>query len=135
MNKTTAETSDADDWLTPLLVRDAHGDPSPQQDAAFVAQVMGQLLEPADALAKPQKPRVNTNLTRERGMLLGFQMLVVVFLCAAAPSLMQAWLHIAQTPMDPAAWQTPHVWGFVLGLGMLAYGVHELTRLPDDAVA
>lgn len=102
MNKTTAETSDADDWLTPLLVRDAHGDPSPQQDAAFVAQVMGQLLEPADALAKPQKPRVNTNLTRERGMLLGFQMLVVVFLCAAAPSLMQAWLHIAQTSMDPA---------------------------------
>ena len=135
MNKTTAETSDADDWLTPLLVRDAHGDPSPQQDAAFVAQVMGQLLEPADALAKPQKPRVNTNLTRERGMLLGFQMLVVVFLCAAAPSLMQAWLHIAQTSMDPAAWQTPHVWGFVLGLGMLVYGVHELTRLPDDAVA
>lgn len=135
MNKTTAETSDADDWLTPLLVQDAHGDPSPPQDAAFVAQVLARLDVPPAAHVKPPMPKVHTALAQGRGLLLGFQMLVVVFLCAAAPSLMQAWLHIAQTPMDPAAWQTPHVWGFVLGLGMLVYGVHELTRLPDDAVA
>lgn len=131
MNKTTAETSDADDWLTPLLVRDAHGDPSPQQDAAFVAQVMGQLLEPADALAKPQKPRVNTNLTRERVMLLGFQLIMVVLIVISAPTAVQAWLEVAKAPMDMTAWYDQKLWGFALGLSMMFYGSYELLNTPE----
>lgn len=134
MNKTTAETSDADDWLTPLLVRDAHGDPSPPQDAAFVAQVLARLdVPPASSMTAPVSASTRrTPPIHAQGLLLGFQFLVVFFMCMAAPATLDAWLHLSLAPLDAAAWQDPHVWGFMLGVGMLACGVHELMNTPQQ---
>ena len=123
MNKTTADTSHADDWLTPLLLQDAHGDPSPQHDAAFVAQVLARLdVPPASSMTAPvSASRPQTTPIYAQGLLLGFQFLVVVFMCMAAPATLDAWLQLAQAPLDTSAWQDPHVWGFMLGVGMLAW--------------
>ena len=132
MNKTTADTSHADDWLTPLLLQDAHGDPSPQQDAAFVAQVLARLdVSPASSMTAPvSASRPQTTPIYAQGLLLGFQFLVVVFMCMAAPATLDAWLHLSLAPLDAAAWQDPHVWGFMLGVGMLALMAISLLRRP-----
>lgn len=133
MNKTPIEPSDARDWLTPLLMQDAHGEPDPQQDAAFVAQVMARLDAPPSAHMLPPMPQAHHVLTQGRGLLLGFQLLVVVFLFMSAPAAVQAWLHLGQTPMDLSVWHDPHLWGFALGLGMMVYGTLELLNMPEEA--
>ncbi len=134
MNKTTADTSHADDWLTPLLLRDAHGDPNPPQDAAFVAQVLARLdVPPASSMTAPVSASTRrTPPIHAQGLLLGFQFLVAVFMCMAAPATLDAWLQLAQAPLDTSAWQDPHVWGFMLGVGMLACGVHELMNTSQQ---
>ena len=134
MNKTTADTSHADDWLTPLLLQDAHGDRSPQQDAAFVAQVLTRLDAPLAAHVKPCIPKVHTALNQERGLLLGFQMLVVVFIFLSAPAGVQAWLQVAQAPMNMLAWYDHNLWSLALGLGMMVYGALKLLNMPEEAM-
>ncbi len=131
MNTPHTETPHAQDWLSTVLWQDARlsEDLAHDKDAAFVSQVMTRLETPS-ACARPGLTRATPKLLR--WLLLGFQVLVVFFLAMAAPAIMQAWWHIAQAPLDGAAWQDPNVWGFVLGLAMLVYGVHELVNLPEE---
>lgn len=131
MNKLRPDAPLSSDWLSTLLLQDASCDAEPGNDhgAAFLAQVMDRL----DTDAMRYRPSgTHATSARLRWLLLGFQGLVVIFLCMAAPAIMQAWLHFAQSPLDGAAWHNPNMWGFVLGLSMLVYGVQELVNLPDE---
>ena len=131
MNKLRPDAPLSSDWLSTLLLQDASCDAEPANDhgAAFLAQVMDRLETDAVRYRPSGTQATSTQL---RWLLLVFQGLVVIFLCIAAPAIMQAWLHIAQSPLDGAAWHNPNMWGFVLGLSMLVFGVHELVNLPDE---
>jgi len=134
MNKTPAVTTDPSDWLTPLLVQDAHRDPVPQQDATFVAQVLTRLdVQPADHIKLPM-PKVYNFWTLERGLLLGFQLLVVALFVFSAPGALQAWLQLGQAPMNLTAWYDHNLWGFAIGLVMVIYGAFELLNMPEESV-
>ena len=130
MNTPHTETPITSDWLSTLLQQDAGcvTELASNHDAAFVVQVMNRLEADAVHTSSSVKHASSTHL---RWLLLGFQGLVVVFLCMAAPAMTQAWLSIAQSPLDGTAWHNPNLWGFVLSLTMLIYGVHELMNLPD----
>ena len=129
MNKTAADNPDAADWLTPLLLQDAQRDTDTAPDAAFVANVLARLDAPPAVL--PPVAKARTDWAQGRGLLLGYALLVAVFLGMAAPSAMQAWLRIAQAPLNTGSWHDPNVWGFMVGVGMLVYGLHELMNLPE----
>lgn len=129
MNKTAADNPDAADWLTPLLLQDAQRDTDTAPDAAFVANVLARLDAPPAVL--PPVAKARTDWAQGRGLLLGYALLVAVFLGMAAPSAMQAWLRIVQAPLNTGSWHDPNVWGFMVGVGMLVYGLHELMNLPE----
>jgi len=134
MNKLTPDNSDAEDWLTALLQHDAHRTVNHNNgDAAFVALVMARLEKQPTFSVPPHLKQ--TALTPMHWLLLGFELLVVVFLWTATPSAITAWLHIADNPMDQAAWHAPHVWGLAGSLAMLVYGAYELINLPEPTIA